>query len=1646
MNQLPGDRLYKLIPAIYQIRDVEEGEPLRALLAVIEQELGIIEDDINNLYDNWFIETCDDWVVPYIGDLLDVRELESNSFSTNQPQSARSRPYGQQEQRAYVANTLAYRRRKGTAPILEQLVRDVTGWRARTVEFSRLLLSTQNLNHIRSASATVDLRANSLQLVGTPFEQQAVYTAEVRRASQGGRYNVPNIGLFIWRLQSYPIKRSTARVAPFRLDNEPTGRFYTFNPLGYDDVPLFNQPQKETDIVTLAQEINLPAALRYEPLANELKQRRQLCLQGKSIEGIRYFDSDQVIQIFVNGQPNPIPPEEILICSLLEIQENQQEESQPWRFVEVDSELSLDDTALPTKTVAVDPELGRIAFLDRILPQRVEVSYLYAFSDDLGGGSYSRGVTKNDLLDVPTQDQTQVDIESLINPLLWEVEQAISAEQNPLATAVQAWNQTVSAWQSLQDGTHIHLASITVHLVREIKPGKKLQRFAPGIVNKGLDVVPGWCNTEICVTPGLAIDSQGRCLQIRVNETVDLSEIDLSSYPNGTGLLVISYRAALQENNYQLDVVPETAIDDTGYPQGTFIPLAKLVHSRHGIELDKSVRYSFQAGIVQGLEFKVRPGTLEAVITAGTAIDHQGRQVVAATATYINLKSCQGLSGWLAVSKNTQDSRAIGFIKNIRDGQRWPLSFISAANAKINQYIYLAHLNVPQVKVSVESVADIHGLDVIAQGNKITVTAGSVKNTKGEEIKLERNYQFDLSAYAARQLVLFISSQKRQGFPIKPVSHDDNQDWQQLGIVSEIPNQSDTGIILINDNFRYTGDLEIVIPQARRLKIVAADGWRSHIQGNVFVQGTAPGDQLNQGELLLDGLLIEGQVIVLPGNLERLEINDSTLVPEQGGLQIQSAQELDSWKSSNSDQEDGFGLIPIAIVMLTFIQEWLRPKTGAIRPPEEFLRQLTQLLMQQINQLRTEIWQTLVPNGYLNDWHCLSEVQPSSQTTAQQDNSRLEISLNRSICGSLVDFTGTISHLKIEACIIDKGQPRNNIAETSGVAISFPSAASEIFNTTVLGMTTVSQIEASNSLFTEKVTVAQNQIGCIRFSHIPEGSRTPSRYQCQPDLAFQEALNPLPEAIASVAIAYGKAQPIVPQNQQLFIGTAGRGVFRSQNNGATWQAVNQGLTNPYVATVLAYTQDGIGEVFLTGTTGGKIFRSLNSGNNWTSLDAAGTNATITVLRQYDWTLTGNLVEQGQIQINRLLCPAECRIGDTIAVENQTQDRQSREIIAINIDESAEITTLILNAPFDNLSGIINFFVNTLLAATAGDGIIRGNSNAENWISINTGLTNRDVRTLEVYFDGSKGQLVAGTAGGGVFQIIHNESEDKYGDRWIPINKGLKNYYITALILDADEIIIGTSGGGIFYFNDSEGWIAINQGLNSLDITALVSYQITGTVSIEGTAVTGVKTFFEEEGLQAGDVIAIAGETGKIRSIDSNTQLIIEPTLPSDLTGVKNYNPIYNLLLAATSDGKIFRSINGGNWTQLSLDLKGLDITALTVNTSNENLFAGTAAGSMLRSENAGDSWLAINEKLTNVVEKLQIMERLQPLFTSKNYGDPGYAQLRQNCASEIRTGSDDKAEMGAFNALKQPQRETNLQANLEEYLRFGLEAGIFYVT
>ncbi len=413
------EQLYELLPAIYRIRDTEQGEPLKALLGVIAEQILVLEEDLTQLYDDQFIETCAEWVVPYIGDLIGTQSLHNITAESL-------------SSRAEVANTIGYRRRKGTAAMLEQFARDVTGWNARVVEFFQLLATTQFMNHIRPHNYySPDLRRwQQIDKINTAFEQVA-HTVDVRRISSGrGRYNIPNLGIFLWRLQAYPLERITVpQVAPGQ---------YTFNPLGLD-APLFNLPQTETEVTTLATEINVPHFLKRRPLYEELEARRQALAEGKNSQPL-YFNSDApVLRIFLNNQSEvltpesipEVPPEQILICNLSDWRKPPA--SKPYQPKNSESVQDL-----PIQ-VAVDPVFGRLTFPEGIEPTQVEVNYAYGFSHDLGGGSYDR--SQSVLSFLPPEIEVN-----------WQRGVTKNASESD-TNLVQTLTEAVTEWNSLPAGT-----------------------------------------------------------------------------------------------------------------------------------------------------------------------------------------------------------------------------------------------------------------------------------------------------------------------------------------------------------------------------------------------------------------------------------------------------------------------------------------------------------------------------------------------------------------------------------------------------------------------------------------------------------------------------------------------------------------------------------------------------------------------------------------------------------------------------------------------------------------------------------------------------------------------------------------------------------------------------------------------------------------------------------------------------------------------------------------------------------------------------------------------------------------------------------------------------------------------------------------
>ncbi|HEY7862040.1 MAG TPA: hypothetical protein VIE39_00170, partial [Thermoanaerobaculia bacterium] len=205
--------LYERLPEIYRIRDLEQSPPgqLQAYLNVLDNVLSAIRDNVEQLYHDQFIETSDDWVIPYIADLLGTTHLSGDPWTI----------------RADVARTVFHRRRKGTLGAIESLTFTLSGWAAHAVEMRERLAWSQHLNHqrpdaggrpplalmttIRAAirGGTATLRDPALlSLVNGPFDPFA-HVVDVKPPSCGvSGFNLPNLAIFLWRLEDYTVPAS----------------------------------------------------------------------------------------------------------------------------------------------------------------------------------------------------------------------------------------------------------------------------------------------------------------------------------------------------------------------------------------------------------------------------------------------------------------------------------------------------------------------------------------------------------------------------------------------------------------------------------------------------------------------------------------------------------------------------------------------------------------------------------------------------------------------------------------------------------------------------------------------------------------------------------------------------------------------------------------------------------------------------------------------------------------------------------------------------------------------------------------------------------------------------------------------------------------------------------------------------------------------------------------------------------------------------------------------------------------------------------------------------------------------------------------------------------------------------------------------
>ncbi|MGV8986147.1 MAG: phage tail protein [Cypionkella sp.] len=360
--RLTTDDIFALLPAYMRLLDATEGQrvmgrvappgdprppedfgPLRTLASLVAREAQVMDEAIDQLYADAFIETCAPWVIPYLGDLLGVRGL------ADVPEGI--------DMRARVADALALRARKGTLRALEQAAAEGSNLPVLAVEYWKRLVVTQSmrLTHPEMV-ATVNLRDKpALARIGQAYERNA-RTPELRRIDTPakGRWMLGNIGLHVWRLRPYSLTlHQVQQVAAGRRD-------FRFHPLGCD-AQLFDKLHPRPGLDVPVTERDLPAPISRAVMAED---------------PARFYGEDRAIRVFVNNVP--IPASEIRAAHLGDLPGGGAEP--PWNR-----------TSLPNLTL-IDPVLGRLV-VGQNRPGPVRVICNFARVWDIGGGEQARSAS-----------------------------------------------------------------------------------------------------------------------------------------------------------------------------------------------------------------------------------------------------------------------------------------------------------------------------------------------------------------------------------------------------------------------------------------------------------------------------------------------------------------------------------------------------------------------------------------------------------------------------------------------------------------------------------------------------------------------------------------------------------------------------------------------------------------------------------------------------------------------------------------------------------------------------------------------------------------------------------------------------------------------------------------------------------------------------------------------------------------------------------------------------------------------------------------------------------------------------------------------------------------------------------------------------
>ena len=483
---------------------------------------------------------------------------------------------------------------------------------------------------------------------------------------------------------------------------------------------------------------------------------------------------------------------------------------------------------------------------------------------------------------------------------------------------------------------------------------------------------------------------------------------------------------------------------------------------------------------------------------------------------------------------------------------------------------------------------------------------------------------------------------------------------------------------------------------------------------------------------------------------------------------------------------------------------------------------------------------------------------------------------------------------------------------------------------------------------------------------------------------FQPTANPFPSPFVKSLGVNGSS---------LFAGGDGDGIYRSTNMGDSWTHLLNGFPFPSVQIVNAL--ESLNGIIFAGIRARGVYRSTNNGDFWelvnNGLPASGNFSPLS------FAVSGNVIlvcTRGSVgnfpfgnyrstDFGNTWTEANSGIPPFVGGSTQGIFSIDNDLYTYVFFNSIYKSTNQGQSWFPSGTGLPNKGVFSVVksgiyiyAGLQSSSVYRSSDNGNTWHESNIGLANNDVRSL--FANGN--DLYAGTFITGLHRSPDN------GVTWSSLNTGLPFNEIGDIIFTGTNLLVGMKGFGIYRSNNNgSSWTSSNNG-------------ITGS-STYSTYITSL--------LKKGNDIFTAGWSGLFMSTDNGLTWQLKTNgLPfssgSNLATIHDLALSGNSIIAAMGDYKgIFRSSNNGEiWLE---SFTGIPTTARIVyslTVSDGKIFAATERG-VYRSTNEGASWTALTngitqgimEAITSSGSKIFVSSTNYTLFTgfgvymSTDYGD-----------------------------------------------------------